>query len=389
MALTIIQARSSDYDERFGFETSGSFYCAYSTEKFYIVLISLLAIGGCVGIYFGLMASFPKDQEVAIFLALALLVCWAICLFVCYIAFRLVIKGSQYHYKADEAKLTVFHGSQTQDFFYMNIMNVRYEPLMLIKKQRGFLITVVTRKGTHIFKYIYNNYNAHMTPENTPFYILEERAGLIQKADPDLYFKRKRETQLMEEAVIENGELERPVKYDERLHPAPAVDIKPLNEDKIVIAKGTFTIAHELSRIILFPIITAICAILIFILTFEAQRATVMILGIGYSVLRLPLLLIVIVCTYLLLHYRRYSYESDNLEFRITDPKGNCDVIYYIDVTEVKYSPLKQLGVQRGYKVEIITKYRTVTYNWLFLKSKKFQETSETPFRIIEEHINK
>jgi len=388
MALTTLQVRSSEFDERFGYETSGSFHCPFSMEKFYIGLVVFLAVGGCVGLDIFLISSFPPDFKVLIFLALALLVGFAVWLLLCFIALRLLLKGSEYYYKADEAKLTIFHGPQTQDFFYINIMDVHYEPLMLLKWQRGFVVTVVTRKGTHTFKYIYDNLHSRMAPENTPFFILEDRAGLRKAADPDLYFRRMREQQTEREEVIESGKAERPIKYDERLHP-DNIEIKPISEDKFIIAKGTFFSPQTLAKIILLPIAIAVCGLILAIFVNEALLSTEMILGLGYSALSILLIGIIVVCISFLASYPEYKYEADSLEFRITDPKGKCNAIYYIDVTEVKYSPLKQLGIQRGYKVEIITKYRTITYNWLFLKNRKFQKASETPFHIIEEHIEK
>ncbi len=388
MAFTTIDARSSKLDERFGFETSGTFHCPYSVEKFYIVLLLILAIGGCVGLDILLVSSFPDDSDVFLFLALALLVSFAIWLLICFIALKLLLKGSEYYYKADESKLTIFHGPQTMDFFYMNIMNVRYEPLMLLKWQRGFVVTVVTRKGTHTFKYIYDNIHARMAPENTPFYILEDRAGLRKEADPDLYFRRMREHQTEREEVFESEKAERPIKYDERLHPAD-VEIKPVDENKMIIAKGTFSTPHNPVKLLLLSLAIAICIFILIILGVQAATSTVMILEIGYTALSALMIVATLFCLYYVLHYPEYRYEADRLEFRVTDPKGKSEAIYYIDVTDVRYSPLKQLGIQRGYKVEIITKYRTITYNWLFLRNRKFQETSETPFKVIEDHIEK
>ena len=85
MAFTTIDARSSAFDERFGYEKSGSFHCPYSAEIFYIVLLMVLAVGGCVGIDLVLVASFPNDPEMFLFLALALLAGFAIWLLICLI----------------------------------------------------------------------------------------------------------------------------------------------------------------------------------------------------------------------------------------------------------------------------------------------------------------
>lgn len=387
MAFTTIDARSSDLDERFGFEKSGSFHCPYSAEKFFIVLLAVIAVSGLVGITWVLMASFPPEAEVMIFLAMALLLGYAIWGVLCFVALRLLLKGSEYTYKADESKLTIFHNPQTMDFFYMNIIHVRYEPLMFLRWQRGFLVTVVTRKGTHTFKYIYDNLHAHMAPENTPFYILEDRAELRKETDPDLYFRHKREHQTPKEELIESGRLERPIRCDERLHAAEKIKTVE-SEDEFIIARGTFSSPHPLDKIMLIlAIIICIAAIAAAISMIQRWlRADFEGVFIFLGVLVFAL---VMVGLYRVTNYQRSTYEADGKEFRITDHKGHKETIYYNDVTEVKYSPLKIFGIQRGYKVDIITKYRTISYKYLFLKNRKFQKTGETPFKIIEDHIIK
>lgn len=395
MVSTIQQKRESEYDERFGFETSGSFHCQYSTETVYLVLLAVLAVGGCIAIFIFLSSVFISeyfrfDPSVSLFLALAIIVGWGLLLFICLILFKLIIKGSEYYYKADEQKLTIFHRQQNTDFFYMNIMNVRYEPLMLLRKQRGFTITVVTRKGTHTFKYIYGNIHAHMTPENTPFYILEVRSGLRKVSDPDLYFKHKREHQTAYEQALENGELDRPIKYNERLHPAATEIKQPISEDELIIAKGSFSAPRSMSS----AMFIAVIAFCILVISFSLIRLLSSLLHGNVLSQVYPTIFAIIICgvalaVYRVANYRKYTYEADSKEFRITDSKGRRETIYYNDVNEVCYKKLKFFGRHSGYKVDIITKYRTITYNWLFLKNRKFQKTSETPFYVIEEHITK
>ncbi len=386
MAATKIQSNNSEHERLFGFETSGLFHCPYSAEKFFAVLLIAAAIGGCVAIYTFLTKSIPQGGKATLFTALALPVGAAIWLAICIVVFRLVIRGAEYCYKADESKLTIMHGSQCMDFFYSNILDVRFEPLMLLKWQRGFTVTVVTRKGSHTFKYLYDNLHSKMTPETTPFFILRERAGLNQQPDPDLYFKHKRENAAARESALESGMLERPVAYHER-SAAAAEPVKiSVKEDKdIVISKGSFRAARSMASLALQ--IAALCgaAVLFFFILQFMLRGNV--LGGLISTLLTAALLVVLVGVYRSISYIEMTYEATKSEFRVTDPQKGCEAIYYNDVDNVRYTPLRQLGKQCGYNVSIITKYRTITYKYLFPKNKRFQQPSETPFDIITQNM--
>lgn len=394
MASTKIRSDNSEHERLFGFETSGLFRCPYSAEKFFTVLLIAAAIGGCAGIYifakniaygdkdtYAFVADVANSDKAAFFVALTLLIGAAIWLAICFIVFRLVIRGSEYCYKADESKLTIIHGQQSMDFFYSNIFDVQFEPLMLLKWQRGFTVTVVTRKGSYTFKYLYDNLHSKMAPETTAFFILKERAGLNQQADPDLYFKHKRENAAAREAA-----LERPVAYHERSAlAAEPVRISVKDDKDIVISKGSFRAPRSILNLV--ALIAALCgaAVLFFFIVWFLLRNNVL-QGL-ISILLTAALLVILVGLYRAVSYIEMTYEATKSEFRVTDPKGGRDVIYYQDVDDVRYTPLRRLGRQCGYNVSIITKYRTITYKYLFIKNKSFQAPSETPFDIIKQNL--
>lgn len=394
MASTKIRSDNSEHERLFGFETSGLFRCPYSAEKFFTVLLIAAAIGGCAGIYifakniaygdkdtYAFVADVANSDKAAFFVALTLFIGAAIWLAICFIVFRLVIRGSEYCYKADESKLTIIHGQQSMDFFYSNIFDVQFEPLMLLKWQRGFTVTVVTRKGSYTFKYLYDNLHSKMAPETTAFFILKERAGLNQQADPDLYFKHKRENAATREAA-----LERPVAYHERSAlAAEPVRISVKDDKDIVISKGSFRAPRSILNLV--ALIAALCgaAVLFFFIVWFLLRNNVL-QGL-ISILLTAALLVILVGLYRAVSYIEMTYEATKSEFRVTDPKGGRDVIYYQDVDDVRYTPLRRLGRQCGYNVSIITKYRTITYKYLFIKNKSFQAPSETPFDIIKQNL--
>ncbi len=383
-SYTIESARSSKTDERFGFETHGKFRCQYSLEKFYMILIIVVYVLGLSAIS-GFMMSWMEAELQALFIALAIIVSWAIWTVICVIPFRLLMFGSEYEYAADDDKMTIYHGTNTMDIFYYNVMCVRYEPLNFFGKQRGFVVTLVTRRSTNVFRLIYRRFDAMMKPETTPFAILEERAGLSKPSDPDLVVRHRRERMNEQELAIEDGKLERPVIRNEK---QITVNIEPHinyveNDDDFMIARASFHTPHR------FELLVAVLCIAGCLFTFAAISFISNWLDYSPLILFSLLAIPIFIGIWRVARRTEYKYEADGREFRITDPKGRKETIYYCDVEAVNYKPLRGLFGQRGYKVDIVTKYRTITYNCLFLANRKYQNTHELPFHIIEEHIQK
>ena len=384
-AYTVENARSSKSDERFGFETRGCFRCAYSMEKFYMILIAVLYAVGMVSIAAGMLALFSHGEEEALMCAVSIIVLWAVWTAICVVSFRLLMFGSEYRYSADDDKMTILHGSNSMDLFYYNVLSVRYEPLELFRKQRGFVVTVVTRKSTNVFRMIYRRLDARMVPENTPFAILEERAGLKTPPDYDLLIRHRREKMTDRERELEAGMLERPVMRSQQqitVNAEPQINYVQ-SEDDFIIAKGRFHVPHRYEMLI----------ILLFIILCVAAIAGLVIAGLFMGDPTIMIMCILPVFVFVAVTRMtirvEHTYEADGREFRITDKKGSTETIYFCDVESVEYKPLMLLWMQRGYKVSIITKYRTITYDCLFLSNKKLQNTQDLPFAVIEKKITK
>ena len=80
-----------------------------------------------------------------------------------------------------------------------------------------------------------------------------------------------------------------------------------------------------------------------------------------------------------------YSYDADEKEFRITDPKKHTETLYYSDIIRVDYKPVRFINLRiRGYKVTVTTKYRILTYDFLFSGDRSGISAENTPFYILE-----
>ena len=382
-AYTIESARNSKSDERFGYETRGCFRCTYSTEKFYMILIAVLYAVGMFGIATGMMALFSHGEEEALMCAICILVLWIVWTSAGAVVFRLLMYGSEYRYSADDDKMTIRHGSNSMDIFYYNVLSVRYEPLELFRKQRGFIVTVVTRKSTNVFRMVYCRSDARMAKENTPFAILEERAELNKPSDPDLVVRYRQEHMTDRERALEAGMLERPeLRSMEQMKANVEPNISYVqSEDDFIIAKGRFHVPHKYEMVII-VLLLAMCLLCMVGLVIAGA-----IIGDPLIIMLFIVPPLVFVAVTKMVVREEYTYIADGREFRITDKKGKTETIYFCDVESVEYTPLKLLWVHRGYKVDIITKYRTITYNCLFLLNKKLQSTHELPFALIEQKI--
>ncbi len=383
-AYTVEASRSSDMDERFGFETHGSFRCAYGSEKLCIIFICVIA-SLCLSAIFGFLMSMTNASE-ALFSAIALLVAIAVIGGIGTVLIAVVLYGREYYYSADEAKMTIIGENKTLDIFYTNVISVRYYPLMLFgHKQRGFRVAVTTNKSTLIFNMVYRRFDARMTPATTPFRLLEERAGLVTQQDVYKAMKQRQINMSDHDRLVEEGNLERPVVTIDRSK--TRVDETRIgyvkSEEDFVIAKGKFFTPHPRKVLILILCSSGAVLWMFFHIIGFAQTGQLGFLLIG------ALTSTVFVAAYRVLRRMEHSYIADGREFRITPKKGKEETIYYCDVDKVNYKPLKSLWRQYGYRVDIVTKYRTITYDCLFLANKKYQHAKDLPFRVIEEHITK
>ncbi len=365
------------------FETHGFFRCAYSTEKFYMILIICVCFA-CMSAVSAFMVSWMTDSSQALFIALAILVCDVILAAVAIVLLRLVLYGREYSYSADESKMTICGEAKRMDIYYSNVISVQYEELMLFRLKRGFRVTIITKKSQIVFNMIYRRFDARMTPDSTPFRILEEHAGLLNIMSVDEAVQLRRSQMTEQQLAYEDGLLERPIVRSER--PQIVINQPKISyvdsEESLIIAKGKFFTPHP-KRLLFSGIILLISEAWMFFHAFMFEKT-----GEFEFIIIGAVIIPFAIGAYRIASRKEYSYVADGREFRITS-KGCSETLYYCDMVEVKYKLLKLLWREYGYRVSIVTKYRTITYDCLFLANKKYQETKELPFHILEEHIPK
>ncbi len=380
---TVEAARAVTYDERFGYESRGQFQCIRKNENLFIILIGTICLLiPCIvtAVVFSL-----KDHVSQLLLcASTSILAFVIFISLGIVLIRLVMFGNEYSYSADEQKMTIWGGERTVDIFYSNVVCVRYEPIMLLKtKQRGFRVTVITKKSTLIYNMVYRRFDATMTPATTPFRLLEERAGLLKAPDIDAAVQRRLSRMQEQGKPMEDFVPERPAAKLQRtkvtVNESKISYVK--SEEDFLISKGRFTALHpRKTSMLIYMLLADLTSTAVFVILILKHHNL-------WLLLINAVIWLVFAVIFAAISRSKYTYIANGREFRITDSRGRTETIYYCDAVDVQYKPLKFLWRDRGYRVYIVTKYRTISYNCLFLSNKRYQQTADLPFQLIKERI--
>jgi len=383
-----------DMESRFGYKESGTFRCAYGNEKPLLIMLAAVTAVLAVSVLLGISVMI-EDVTAVFFFAILLVIAETIVFFTAACLAKLILYGKECFYHADEGKLSIDRAGKFEDFFYTNIMCVRYDPFVTFGKQRGFIVTITTRKNTVVYKYVFGRTNVVMSPDKTPFAILEERAGLRELREQQTntptttqapaYIPAERPTEEQtniiaseEVTCTDGGILGRNVTADMKISYVNS-------EEEQLTAKGTFRVPSRYELLLFIVCLTlavaaASDALADFARAENALDDVAPIAGIIFVLLT--------IAVFRLFHRAEYTYTADSREFRIKDKQGKETVIYFCDVERVEYKPYKLLWKQRGYIVSIVMKYTTVQYKYLFPYRGTRPKPQDTPFHHIERMIS-
>lgn len=146
-----------------------------------------------------------------------------------------------------------------------------------------------------------------------------------------------------------------------------------------------------LLNIILVPISGAVTFRLVYYLTFIfkfviSEAFWIIIKVINYAAAAAVMFIVFLYCvkkTRGTLH----NYKADGLGFYVTVNGKGKDQILYRDVLNVDYTPTKFLWFDRGYKVDILTTYGTVHYDYIFPIFNHRIFPGDLPFDVIARNI--
>ena len=183
-------------DDRYGFCAKGTFRCPRKKEPLMLAIVAavytacllITIINAVIVLTSDLsMPIFEYDKTIEDFaptidlLVVILSVLIMVLLTVgVVIAVIIITGGREYTYFADEIKMVISDPDGVKTVFeYKDILSVTYEKLTLFKRrERGFDVYIETKYRTHNYQYIYSENKLLREEKDTPFFILEERAGL-------------------------------------------------------------------------------------------------------------------------------------------------------------------------------------------------------------------
>lgn len=186
----------SQVDDRYGFCAKGTFRCPKKKEPLMLAIVAavytaclVITIVNAVIVLTGdlSMPIFDYDKTIEDFAPTIDLLCvilsvLLVVLLTAGVILTVVIitNGREYTYFADEVKMVIADPDGVKTVFeYKDIISVTYEKLTLFKRRdRGFDVYIETKYRTHNYQYIYSKNKLLRSEKDTPFFILEERAGL-------------------------------------------------------------------------------------------------------------------------------------------------------------------------------------------------------------------
>ena len=186
-------------DDRYGFCAKGTFRCPRKKEPLMLAIVAavytaclLITIVNAVIVLTSdlSMPIFEYDKTIDDFLptidllGVIVSVLLVVILTVAVILSVIIItNGKEYTYFADEIKMVITDPDGEKTVFeYKDMISVTYEKLTLFKRrQRGFDVYIETKYRTHNYQYIYSENKLLRSEKDTPFFILEERAGLKKR----------------------------------------------------------------------------------------------------------------------------------------------------------------------------------------------------------------
>lgn len=199
----------SPNDERFGFKTRGSFRCAYENQRLIIIgffiALAVMAVGAIIIlIAVGEMVTTPPDPSsydgtrIGLFafntgiygsyvIAVAAIIIVIIMTLIAFAITLAVLHAGRIHeFKANEAYFEVIPPDPTIPhiiIYYDDVIMVYAEERKFIFAEHGLDVTIRTKKGNILFRYIHTAESDMKGLSETPFNIIQERAGLVSRPE--------------------------------------------------------------------------------------------------------------------------------------------------------------------------------------------------------------
>ena len=177
----------SAIDDRFEYSRRGIFRCRNPYETPYIIM-TFVIIALCNAIIFAVSiyasGNLASVLFTIIFDALKVISPFA-SFFILIGMIRMILSGDQYNFIADEQKMLIVCPKRDvrADIYYSDVLNVEYIEKKRFSKLIGYNVNIYCKGGMSTFKFLFPYRASKKSKDLTPFVIIEERSGLLERPE--------------------------------------------------------------------------------------------------------------------------------------------------------------------------------------------------------------
>lgn len=435
---------------RFGFSMSGEYRTPYKAEPLMITALIGVAVGAALLIFFVFMNFVQKTKQeegdastfVIVGGAIALVLFVIIMIVVFGVGLRNVKKGFRCTYTANDETFTTTIGGDLHVIRYQDVSHINFETRSSFGKIRGYDVTIRVGGRDEVYSICSEGY---LSPNSTPFYIIQERLDILRRTKTpsqmntatantraitraevdraktgstnamDRMAQLLGETSNMPELSAPSSASERAVAEVEKLmsnyssSEMPSVGGAPSRSTSFFTddmgrqrsmnttqAQGSFYVKPSLSKsaglsLIITLVSGAAAFSLINFLIVPLVGQPLKDLGTMLTVIEVAFTALVMLLAFFLsvtnIRGPLHSYKADGRGFFVTVKGKGQEQILYKDVLSVDYKSTKLLWGYRGYKVDILTTYGVIHYDYIFPRFNRRIILKNLPFDVIKRNI--
>lgn len=378
--------------------------------------------------------------------AIAFIVFIVILILIFGVGVRTVKKGFRCQYSANDETFTTTIGGDLHIIRYEDVSSIHFEPRNSFGKVRGYDITIKVKGHDEHFSVCSDGY---LSPQATPFYIIQERVDLLRRkrsaGSTEINTSRANtkaisraevdkasgggisaldrmsqllgETSNMPELSADNSPTSQAIarvnallsetpKSNSGGMPSIGETAKPANtymDDtgrevpiEATQTQGSFYVKASSMAIVVFTVIAmvvggALVFLLWNLLWFISGNVAIYFGETTNLVIQTALVVGVqpLIVYHMLAHIRGklHEYRADGRGFFVTIKGGGSEQILYKDVLSVDYTPTKMLGRAYGYKVDILTSYGVIHYDYIYPRFGHKIPRQYLPFEAIKKNM--
>ena len=184
----------STNEDRFGFVRKGTFKCRLRNEKLVLfIIIGISFIIESLEIFSSLSKSLLGNSLSGVLFDYIIFIGIFVIPVACITAIRIARSGEEYRFTATEEKMLITCAKHDirDDIYYDNVASVEYSNIFSATgKIRGYNVVISCRDGFRFsYDFLFRENMQIRSKDMTPFVIIEERAGLLDK--PEFFAGRR------------------------------------------------------------------------------------------------------------------------------------------------------------------------------------------------------